>query len=840
MRVHELAKELKISTSALKAHLTDLGIPFKNHMTKLSDEDVQKVKSIFNQQRETIKRKDEKRKKLHQEIISIKRKKKVPKKPEKVVKTEQKAAEPVEQTETKPKIVQVIKKKKPEIIRLQRDKVKIKKPEKKEEKPRKKHIPEYKEAYSKPEKKIKKVGKPVITEIKKEIIEKKKHFEPVTTAPSKKEVIREKKKKEYENKSKHLMAKRKHIKGKTTSKKKHLLFIDESEIRRNVNKVLSETKKKKKKKEEKQQKIVNTKVTITENSTVAEIAKVMGVSATEIIKKLFSMGMMVTLNQPLDKDTLELIFDEFNFEANFEEEYGKDILSDAEENISEEANWEERPPIITLMGHVDHGKTTILDKIRSSNIAEKEAGKITQDIGAYQITYNNKKITFIDTPGHEAFTAMRARGANVTDIVIIVVSAAESVKAQTIEAIEHAKAAGVEIVVAINKIDLKDANIDRTIHDLLKNNVLLENYGGNVPWVPVSGKTGEGLDELLDTILLVAEMNEYKAPVNVPAEGVVLRAEKSSTKGILTSVIIKKGVLRKGDIVVCGKTYGRVRKILNDLNKDVKELHPSDVGVVFGLNEVPNGGDKINKVENERKAKEIAGERKKQKDMIAKKTATVTLKNIYQRITEANLQGLNLIVKGNTDGIVQAICDSLEKLTTDEVAVRIIRRGVGGITEADVELASATESIILGFQVRVPAGVKKIAEKKGVDIKVYQVIYDLIDDIKSALSGMLAPEIKESIIGSARVKKVFRIKGVGNIAGCYVENGKMVYPSKVRLYRDDKQIFEGDMLALKHYENDAKEVPAGSECGISLVGFNDIKENDVIECFVQEKIQRQI
>ncbi len=866
-RVHELAKELKISTSALKVHLTDLGIPFKNHMSTLSDEDVQKVRNKFHQQVESIKKKDESRKKIH-EIISIsrKQKKKEEYKKQHPEKKSEEAKEPKpkvvlkaedskEKTPSKtPSLVQIVKKKKPELIQLQRNKSKAKikeaqekAKEKREKEQAGKHshkkrvIPEFKQAYSKSDKRIKKVKKPKIYEIKKEIDEKKKSLEPITSAPpSKKEIIREKKKKDYETKSKHLDAKRKHIKGKG-SKKKIIFDFEESEIKRNINKVMSESKKKKKKKEEKHQQQEDVKITITENSTVADIAKVMDIPATEIIKKLFSMGMMVTLNQSLDKDTLELIFDEFNFEANFEEEYGKDILTTetAEENIPE-SELEERPPIVALMGHVDHGKTTILDKIRESDLAKKEAGNITQDIGGYQVKFNDKKITFIDTPGHEAFTAMRARGADITDIVIIVVSAVESVKAQTIEAIEHARAAGVEIIVAINKIDLKDANIDKTINDLLAQNLYLEGFGGDVPYVLVSGKTGEGIDELLETIILVAEMKEYKAPLNVPAEGVVLRSEKSPTKGIMTSIIIKKGILKKSDIVVCGKTYGRVRKILDDANKEVNELHPSDVGLIFGLNDVSMGGDKLNKIDNEKKAKEIATQRQRQKDEINRFQSTVTLGNLYRKISESNIKGLNLIVKGNTDGIVQAICDSLEKLSTDEVAVRIIRRAVGGITEADVELAYVSQSIILGFHVRVPNPVKREAEKKGIEIKVYQVIYNLIDDIKAALSGMLAPELKETVIGSAQVKKVFKIKGVGNIAGCFVESGKMIYPSKIRLYRDDKQIFEGDMLALKHYNEDAKEVLAGSECGISLVNFNDIKEGDVIECFTVEKVQRKL
>lgn len=863
-RVHELAKELKISTAALKKHLEDMGIKVKTHMSILDDETIAKVKAKFSQQIDAIKKKDESRKKIHQ-IISISKRKK--QKKEKSRAKVQKEETPNENQEEKavpstPKKVKVVRKN-PTVILKQKSKkptliqvVKSRKVlpitenhivsradpavEKKriQQKSRGK-IKKFKETYTKSSSNIKRGKKDSLSEIKGIIHEKGKRRDSISKMSFKPAIKGTKEKKVYASKDKHLKAKLKHIKGKRSSKP--IIDITESEISKNIKRVLTDPQKKKYKKEEKVNTLRKSKLIIRENTSIAELSKLMDIPANEIIKKLFIMGLMVTITQRLDRDTLEMICQEFDLDVDFEDEYGKDLLSQERGlTFDENAELHERPPIITLMGHVDHGKTSILDKIRSSNIVAKESGAITQHMGAYQVKYNDKKITFIDTPGHKAFTAMRSRGANVTDIVVIVVAANESVKAQTLEAIDHAKAAGVEIIVAINKIDLKDANIDRTINDLMKHNLYLENYGGEILWVSVSAKTGEGINELLDTILLSAEMKEYKTDWNAPAEGVVIKAEKSSTKGSMTSILIRQGVLKKGDIVVCGQTWGRVRKMLNDKQKEIKKLEPSGVAIIFGLNDVPRDGDKLNKVKNEKKAKEIATNRKMQQDEIDRYKSRVNLGNLFQKISESNMKEINLIIKGDTDGTIGAISDSIEKLNSSEVAVHIIRKSVGGITEADVELANASNAIILGFHVRASNNVKREADKKGVEIKLYQVIYDLLDDVKAAMSGMLEPELKEEIIGSSKVKKVYRIKKVGNIAGCYVESGKMISPSKIRLYRDNIQIFDGDMLALKHYNNDVKEVVAGSECGISLKNFNDIKENDVIECYIINEVKRTL
>ncbi|HPR18819.1 MAG TPA: translation initiation factor IF-2, partial [Candidatus Cloacimonadota bacterium] len=547
------------------------------------------------------------------------------------------------------------------------------------------------------------------------------------------------KEKRFDEKNKHIKAKLKSMK-KTNRKKKFIpTEIEEAEITRNIKKTLNVTPRKRKyKKEDRDQHEITPKLAISEFTSVSELAKLMDIQPTEIITKFFMMGQMVTINQRLDKESLEMICDEFDFDVEFRDEFGKDIL---EEQSKEEpgTELESRPPIVTVMGHVDHGKTAILDRIRSSNVVAGEAGGITQHIGAYQVEYEGKKITFLDTPGHEAFAAMRARGANVTDIVIIVVAANESVKLQTIEAIDHAKAAGVTIILAINKIDLKDANIDRVISDLMNQNLMLEGYGGQILWIPCSAKTGEGISELLDTILLSAEMLELKAPTNIPGKGVVLESMKDQRMGTIATVLLQEGTLEKGNSVVCGATFGRIRKMEDERGNELSSLHPSDVAVLYGLDDVPKAGDIINKVENEKTARLISTERRTIRREREKYQQKTNLDNLFQKIKEDSMTEIKLIVKADTDGSVEALCDSFQKLATSEVAVHIIRKGVGGINEADVNLASASDAIIIGFHVRANSTAKKMAEDENIEIKIYHIIYEAIEDILSAMQGMLAP-----------------------------------------------------------------------------------------------------
>ena len=593
------------------------------------------------------------------------------------------------------------------------------------------------------------------------------------------------------------------------------------------------------KKDEKTAGDADAKITVAEFTSVSELAKIMNVSASEIIQKFFMMGQMVTINQRLDKESLEMICDEFDFDVEFEEEYGKEILEEKREEV-DGSKKESRPPIVTVMGHVDHGKTAILDRIRSTNVIAGEAGGITQHIGAYQVEYQGKKITFIDTPGHEAFAAMRARGANITDIAIIVVAANESVKLQTIEAIDHARAAGVNIILAINKIDLKDANVDRVISDFMKQNLMLEGYGGDTLWVKCSAETGEGIEDLLDTILLATEMMELKAAPDIPGKGIVIESMKDQRMGTVVTVLLQEGTLNKSDSVVCGATFGRIRKMEDERGTEIEKLEPSDVGVIFGLNDVPKAGDILNKVENEKKARQISTERKNIRREREKYQQKTNLDNLFQKIKEHSMNEIKLIVKGDTDGSVEALCDSFQKLSTDEVVVNIIRKAVGGINEADVNMASASDAIIIGFHVRANNTAKKMAEDEGVDIKLYHIIYEAIEDIQNAMQGLLAPEMVEKYMGTAVVKQVFKIKKVGTIAGCAVEKGKISNTGFVRLYRDDIMIHEGKLSSLKHYANEVKEVKAGSECGIGIESFNDIREGDVIENFIVEEVARKL
>jgi translation initiation factor IF-2 len=644
---------------------------------------------------------------------------------------------------------------------------------------------------------------------------------------------------EFGDKSKHLQAKLKNTGRKRTDTPTE---IDESVIEKNIKATLSGKKTKKKfKKEEKQSSRIEelSEIVVSEFTSVSELSKILDVSPSEIITKFFQMGKMVAINSRLDKESLELICTEYELEIKFSDEFGKDILQAKIDDL-EEIVIKSRPPVVTIMGHVDHGKTSILDKIRNTKVVAGESGGITQHIGAYQAMHNNHKITFIDTPGHEAFTAMRARGSNITDIAVIVVAANDGVKPQTVEAIDHAKAAGVALVVAINKIDLPDANVDKTIASILELNVFLEGYGGQVPWVQCSALKGTGIDELMEIILLTAELKELKERFNGPGKGVVLESSKNTSMGARATVLLQEGTLKKGDNIVVGSSYGKVRKLENERLHELAEIFPADIAVIYGLNDVPKAGDNLNVVENERVARQIGSERLLIRQEREKYTTVTHLGNIFSKIKQNEMTDLRLIVKGDVDGSVEAVCDSLQRLSTEEIKITIIRKSVGGIIEADVNLASASEAIIIGFNVRANNKAKKLAEELGVEIKYYQIIFEAIDDIKKAMVGLLAPEYKEKILGQAVVKQVFKIKKIGTIAGCAVEKGVIQSKSKVKLYRDDKMIYTGDLAELKHYENSVKEVESGTECGISIKNYNDLKEGDIIECFIMEEVARTL
>ncbi len=571
--------------------------------------------------------------------------------------------------------------------------------------------------------------------------------------------------------------------------------------------------------------------------TVGDAAKLLHKDASEVIKKLLFMGVFATINQEIDLDVIVLLAGEFGVEVEIKIAQEQDNYEDTIE-ADEEEMLIERPPVVTIMGHVDHGKTTLLDAIRQTNVVSGEAGGITQHIGAYQVEYNSKKITFLDTPGHEAFTSMRARGAQVTDITILVVAADDGVMPQTKEAISHAKAAKVPIIVAINKMDKPDANPERIKQELTEYGLVSEQWGGDTIFVNISAKAKTNLDQLLEMILLVAEVQEYRANPNKRARGTVIEAELDKGKGAVARILVQHGTLKIGDAIVIGNAFGRIRAMVNDKGRRVKEATPSTPIEITGLTEVPKAGDPFMVFEDERKAREIAESRtSKQRQADFTGNTLVSLDDLYTKIKEGELKDLNLILKGDAQGSVQALKTSLEKIDVEGIRMRILHAGVGNITESDVALAHASRAIIVGFNVRAETTAKQNADQEGVDIRIHQVIYQAIDEIQVAMKGMLAPVYREQSVGVAEVRNVFKVSKIGTIAGCMVTDGKVLRQAQVRLLREGKVIYEGKIESLKRFKDDAKEVAQGYECGISLEKWIDIKEQDKIEVFVMERVE---
>lgn len=587
----------------------------------------------------------------------------------------------------------------------------------------------------------------------------------------------------------------------------------------------------------KKEKELPKKITFTDSLTVAELAKKLHREPSEIIKKLFMLGVIATINQELDKDAIELIASEYGVEV--EEKVSIDI-SDLESFITEDApeNLSERPPVVTIMGHVDHGKTTLLDSIRHTKVTQGEAGGITQHIGAYQVEINHKKITFLDTPGHAAFTTMRARGAQVTDITILVVAADDGVKPQTIEAINHAKAANVPIIVAVNKIDKPTASPERVMQELTEYGLISEDWGGDTIFVPISALTGEGIDQLLEMILLVSEMEELKANPNRNAYGTVIEAKLDKGRGSVATLLVQNGTLRVGDPIVVGNTYGRVRAMVNDRGRRVKEAGPSAPVEITGLNEVPQAGDRFVVFEDEKTARQV-GEARSQKALqeTRNESARVSLDTLFEQMKQGEVKELNIIVKADVQGSVEALTASLQKIDVEGAKVNIIHTGVGAITESDIILATASNAIIIGFNVRPNPNAKRMAEEEKVDIRLHRIIYNVIDEIEQAMKGLLDPEYQEKVIGQAEVRTTFKVSKVGTIAGSYVIDGKVTRDSSIRLIRNGIVIFEGEIDSLKRFKDDAKEVNQGYECGITIKNFNDIKEGDIIEAYVMEEVK---
>ncbi len=634
---------------------------------------------------------------------------------------------------------------------------------------------------------------------------------------------------------------------KKKSKRQKRKKVDLKEVQDTLKKTLAsmESKGKKTKKHKKViktedgQEIEENILKVTEFISVNDLANLLDVPASEIITKCLELGLVVTINQRLDLDTITLLAEEYGYKV--EEQYVSEFIDDEEDEEIDESQLEPRPPIVTIMGHVDHGKTSLLDHLRKSNIVGGEAGGITQHIGAYEVEYDGRIITFLDTPGHEAFTAMRARGAQVTDIVVLIIAADDAVMPQTDEALDHARAAGAKIVIAINKIDKPGADPERIKQQLAERDILVEDWGGTYQVAEISAKTGQGIPELLEKILLEAEMLDLKANPNRRAKGVVIESRLDRGKGAIATVLVRDGTLRIGDNFVAGHYFGKVRALLNERNERIKEVKPSQPAVVVGFEGVPQAGDIFVVMKDERSARELSNKRlqlKREQD--AKQVKLMTLAQISEQIKRGETQELPIVIKADSDGSAEALADAFIKLSTDEVKVNVIRKGVGPISESDVLLASASRAVIIGFHVIAHVKARELAAKENVDIRLYRVIYDATNDIKMAMEGMLAPDIEETIVGTAEVRETFKISRIGTVAGCYVTDGKIYRNNKVRLIRDGVEIYFGNISSLKRFKEDVREVAAGFECGIQIENYNDIKVGDIIQSYEEKEVKRTL
>ncbi|MFQ5636647.1 MAG: translation initiation factor IF-2 [bacterium] len=640
--------------------------------------------------------------------------------------------------------------------------------------------------------------------------------------------------------------------AKKKGKKKKKRKISEKEITESIRQTLAamdETKPKRRRRktktdgEEEVENGVDPVIKVSEFISAAELADVLNVEPNEVIKKCLELGMLVSINQRLEVDSIIAVADEFGYEVEIEQEYGTELIDqfDDENNDGEEEDVEPRPPVVTIMGHVDHGKTSLLDYIRKSNIIAGEAGGITQHIGAYEVSVNGHQITFLDTPGHEAFTAMRARGAQVTDIVVLIVAADDGVQPQTVEAINHATAAGVPIVVAINKIDKPTANPDMIKKQLSEHNILIESWGGKYQCTELSAKSGEGVDKLLDLILLEADVLELKANPKRSARGIIIESKLDKGKGPVATVLVQHGTLKIGDLFVSGQYSGKVRAMYDERKKRVKEAPPSAPIQVVGFEGVPQAGDTFVVGQSERKVRAISTKRqqlKREQDFRRKRH--ITLDEISKQIQSGGVKELNLIIKADVDGSIEALSDGLMKLSTDEVTVNVIHKAVGGISESDVLLASVSQAIIIGFHIRPSLKARDLSQKENVDIRLYNVIYDAVEDVRSALEGLLDPEISEELIGSVEVRETFKVPKIGTIAGSYVLSGKIARNDLTKVFRDDKLINESKIASLRRFKEDVRDVASGFECGISLEGFDDIKVGDIIETYKKVSTARKL
>jgi len=885
VKVVELAAELKIEVKELITKLKEKGYPVKVPSSTLSEEEAQKIKEEFSKKEVIIIKKEEKvqfekalaeeektkRKKLivkkRSEEVSVPHEK-VSAPPEKILPPPEKVSAPLEEAPSPPTSETIIPEIQPEEVispeespleslspqALEEEKLSLRTPEElktipeerpiiseegEERKPEKRVVTEFKPRRERP-------FKPRLERPKEEV---KLPLKEIKVPEEKaKEEVKKKKKEFFEEEKK--KPKKKAPKREREEREEFDLFEEEelSLFETPAEEDLEEEVRPEKKTPPKKEKVSERpptlppkekKIKIYESIQVGELAKLMGVKVGELIKKALQLGMPLTINQSIDPDTAAILADEFGYQvekATLEEELLLQYIPPSPEELKP------RPPVVTVMGHVDHGKTTLLDAIRKTDVASREAGGITQHIGAYMVTLDDgRKITFIDTPGHEAFTSMRARGAQVTDIVILVVAADDGVMEQTKEAIEHARAAGVPIVVAINKIDKPNANPEKVKSQLAELGLVPEEWGGDVLMANISARNKIGIEELLELVLLQAEMLDLKAAYDRPARGRVIESKLDKGKGPVATVIIQEGTLREGDAFVSGLTYGRVRAMFDSYGNRVKEATPSTPIEILGFEELPSAGDDFIVMEDEEKARKVAEYRqRKAREAETAQITKISLEKLFEKLKEGELKELKIVLKADTQGTLEALKGSLEKLSTDKVKVSVIRAGIGAITESDVMLASASDAIVIGFNVKPTSQAKEVAKNEGVDIRFYDVIYHLLEDIKKAMAGLLEPKYEEVITGVAEVRATFKISKVGVVAGCYVREGVINRNNQVRVIRDGVVVYTGKIASLKRFKEDVKEVPAGYECGIKIDNFNDIKVGDLIEAFEVRAVAQEI
>jgi translation initiation factor IF-2 len=872
VRVYELANELNIESKELVKKLKAGGLDVKNHMSTLDEEEAKKA--LDAEKGVTSEVIEEKRIKP----TVIRRRKKVVKveveKPE-VPKPEEKEEPAAEKEEIKAPAVEEVPSKEPEPpekkkVTKKKKEAKKKKPPKKEEVVKKKKevsveaepekVPDktkakVKKAKRKPKEKPAKIIKmPEEGPLREVIAKTKKEKGPVKKVEKEKlpveeikpvpEEVKERPARKKRDKKK---ADKKEVDSQVRVRHRRLEVFERADLYedrrpglkdRKAAKRSRDTSKKLKQTEITTPKAIKRRLKVQENVTVAELAKAMGVKATELIKKLIILGVMATINKSIDFETASVVADDFGYELELDQFEIESVIKGVEDKPED---LKPRPPVVTIMGHVDHGKTSLLDHIRKSNIMGGESGGITQHIGAYYVETKGGDIVFLDTPGHEAFTAMRARGAKVTDIIILVVAADDGVMPQTKEAINHARAADIPIIVAINKIDKQEANPDKVIRELAELELAPDAWGGDTIFGNISAKTGEGIDEMMELILLQAEMLELKANPDKAARGTIIEAKLDKSKGSVATVLIKEGTLKQSDYFICGENYGKVRAMLNNRGKKMQTARPSVPVEIYGISGVPMAGDEFYVVKDEKIARQVAAYRhSKLREKESAKSGVVSLDDLYEKIKEGAIKGLNIILKADVQGSIEALAESLDKLGTGEVQIKMIHSSTGAITESDVTLASASHAIVIGFRVRANPRVAQIAEKLSVDIRYYDVIYNLIEDIKMAMAGLLEPIYKENIIGRADIKEIFNVPKVGTVAGCYVTDGHIERNALIRLLRDEIVIFDGKMASLKRFKGDVKEVQSGYECGIGLEDFQDIKPGDVFEVYQVEKIQAEL